>query len=302
MIQNQFNRIRIFFILGATIFLITDKLYSGNNIFLMTFIALLASGTIGLAHGSLDWSLAKRWGLRTNSWQNVYFVISYVLCILVTLIVWYYIPRLALSVFMLMSVVHFAGDWRQEMGSVDAFILGLALICLPTLNFYSEVKSIFELLLSGHDATLFTDLMYYLAIISSGMLGLILVRLIWLGQHAWLVIEVLFLVLIGVLLTPIVYFGIYFCFLHAPKHWITMRQRGLYTRLSQGIYSTLWPTLCCVFGGVIAIYYLASTISFTDALCKTVFIGLAALTVPHWILIEIYGNNYAAKNGTAKHL
>jgi Brp/Blh family beta-carotene 15,15'-monooxygenase len=292
MIENQFRLLRIFFIVAATMVLIINQLHLDNVLFYLTFCSLLASGTIGLAHGGLDWPLAKLWGLRANRRDSIVFILAYLLCVAVTLAVWHFIPSLALLLFILMSVIHFAGDWREEMNSVDAYMLGIAVICLPTLNFSSEVSRIFALLLSDSEVAELITLMYYTAIFTSLLLGLKLVYLTCLGKHLWLVLEVLVLMLIGITLPPLVYFGLYFCFLHAPKHWVSMRKIGLYTRLTQGIRGTLWPTLLSIALGLVAIYYAGNTIAYTDALCKTVFIGLAALTVPHWRLIEIYGNRH----------
>ena len=289
--QKQLNLVRMFFIFLSIFLLIINKIYTDDTLALVTMIALIASGTIGLAHGSLDWPLSKLWGLRTTDWDSTYFVCTYILCILATLTLWIMIPILALIIFMLMSVVHFAGDWRHEMRPIYAYILGVAVICLPTLNFYSEVNHIFGLILSRPEATWLTTLMYYLGIITSVLLALKLIYLICLGKHGWVIIELSMLMLIGIALTPLVYFSVYFCCLHAAKHWLTMREIGLYTKISQGIYSIMWPTLLCILVGIITIYDSTRFISYHDALCKTIFIGLASLTVPHWILVEIYGRS-----------
>lgn len=294
MIQKNFALIRIFFITVATVLLISAKLCTNKFLFYLPLLALVVSGSIGIAHGALDWSLAKLWGLRSTARESVLFALVYVGCIAVTLIFWQLFPSLALLIFLLMSLVHFAHDWQKELRLRDSYLIGIAIICLPTINFHNEVRTIFELLLSGSDARLLTFFMYYMAIFSSFALGLTLIRLLLIGKHSWIVVEVVFLMLIGIYLTPIVYFSIYFCFLHAPKHWVSMRVIGLYTKLSQGIYSALWPTLSCMLLGILAVYY-CSDINFNDALCKTVFIGLAALTVPHWLLLEIYSYRATSK-------
>lgn len=289
MIRKHYIYVRILFLGAALVLLLTDLLFTHNALYSGIFVSLAASGTIGLAHGGLDWSLAKRWGLITNLQQSIIFILVYLLCIVLTLVVWYLIPSVALSIFLLMSVIHFGGDWQEELGLCNAYILGICLLCLPTLNFYNEVKSIFELLLSAADASWLANLMYYLAMTASPVLGLKLIYLTLRGNCFWMVLEVSCLILLSILLTPLVFFSIYFCFLHAPKHWITMRKLGTYQSFSQGLYTTLWPTLCCIIFGLMTFYYLTETMNYTDSLCKTLFIGLAALTVPHWILVEIYG-------------
>jgi Brp/Blh family beta-carotene 15,15'-monooxygenase len=283
--QRRFDLIRMVFILVAMGALIHHLVQNEKKGITSIMMAEIIAGTIGLAHGSLDWSVAKLWGLRKTTQASVYFIISYVLCALMTLGFWQIAPCIALAIFLLMSIVHFAGDWQDELSPLHSYMLGTAVICLPTLHQGHQVQSIFTLLLSGADANLISAIMFYLAIGSLLVLGFNLPSLI---KHFWIVVELLLLIVLAHLLSPIIYFAIYFCFLHAPKHWQRMHQLGLYHKLSEGILSALWPTFVTVILGVLAIYHLGETITYNDALCKTLFMGLAALTVPHWILIEIY--------------
>ena len=288
---------RSVFIAGAVVCLLAKQLISDYEV-ILSVIALIASGTFGLAHGGLDWAVAKLWGLRATSRASVYFALGYVACVFLTLVVWHCVAWLACSIFISMSVVHFAGDWRDEMPRLDTYLLGIMLICLPSLAFYPEVSRVLTLLVSSEAAQLMLDGMVYLAEVTSVWLMLKLIMLVWHGRQLGLAAELITLLLIGLLLPPIIYFALYFCGLHAVKHWQTMRAIGLYSRLHHGLYAAFWPTLCCAAAGLTFIACADNTLDYDALLGKTVFIGLAALTVPHWILIEIYGNN-VIKLGTS---
>ena len=260
---------------------------------LITMMALVASGTLGLAHGGLDWSLAKQWGLRTTWRDSLCFVLIYSTCVVLTLIFWQVLPMLALSGFLFISVVHFAGDWHTDMGFINRHVTAIAVVCLPTLRFKPEVKRIFDLLVSGQDADYLLTIMHDLAWFGVGWLGLNVAYEACKREQLALVVEFMVLLLTGLFLPPLVYFALYFCFLHAPKHWQSMRAMGVYHHLYDGVFCAAWPSVCAVLVGVLVIYDTTGALSFSDALCQTLFMGLAALTVPHWILIDIYGHNRA---------
>ena len=267
---------------------------------MLQVLALIVVATIGLAHGGLDWSVAKCCGLRTTARASIYFLMVYGFLVLFSGVVWSAYPRFALGSFLLMSMIHFAHDWRVEMPVMPRYVLGVAIVCLPTLGHYQAVQSIIELLLLGANASDLVACLYCLALISAFLLA---VQCVYLTAQAKPLAGMLLLILLlGVLLTPMVYFALYFCAVHAPKHWRRMRAIGVYDRLGEGIIQALWPTVTCVVSGGLIVYYLSRTISFSDALCQTVFIGLAALTVPHWLLIEVYGNylNFGKKSGVMR--
>ncbi len=280
------NFIRVIFLVAASFFLAVHAWFTEQ---LLT-VSLLASSIIGLAHGGLDWPLAKLWGLRATIWQSLYFAIAYSGCILLTCVLWLYLPLIALLIFLLMSWVHFARDWRAELSRMDTYVLAAVLLCVPTINFYLDVEKIFTLLLSRSDASLLIEPMVYIAYLSVCILLLKLIYWVCARQQGWIVLEVTTLIGLALVLHPIIYFSVYFCFLHAPKHWQVMRQLGVYHHLPEGLYKALWPTGCCVLIGGVVTYYVGAAVSFDDALSKTLFIGLAVLTVPHWLLVEIYGD------------
>jgi Brp/Blh family beta-carotene 15,15'-monooxygenase len=257
-------------------------------------IVLICIASIGLSHGSLDWLLAKHWKLRTNLNRSLIFGSSYLILVLLTVGLWQLTPLLGFSVFLIMSVIHFGNDWQYELNKLARFNLGLALICLPAIRFQMDVLWVFKLLLPNAQACFFASLLHYLGFIS---IALVLSQILFIPIYRnkiWLVIEIIGLIVVGLLLPPITYFGLYFCLLHAPKHWFSMQQMGVYEKTSQAIWQSLWPTVLC-FSAIILFSLQPHALTIQAALIRNIFIALAALTVPHWVLLEVYGHYWRNK-------
>ena len=53
------------------------------------------------------------------------------------------------------------------------------------------------------------------------------------------------------------------------------------------IYSTIIFTIISWIGGLGIVYYLVQNLSLYESILKVIFIGLAALTLPHMLLVDI---------------
>ena len=103
------------------------------------------------------------------------------------------------------------------------------------------------------------------------------------------VIEILFLLIIFYLFDPLLSFAIYFCFFHTYKH-LKHLIKNIYLNLTNKkfvIYSTLVFTAISWVGGLGIIYYLVQNLSLYESILKVIFIGLAALTLPHMLLVDV---------------
>ena len=84
-------------------------------------------------------------------------------------------------------------------------------------------------------------------------------------------------------------FAIYFCFFHTYKH-LKHLIKNIYLNLTNKkfvIYSTSVFTVISWFGGLGIIYYLVQNFSLYESILKVIFIGLAALTLPHMLLVDV---------------
>tara|TARA_B100002052_G_scaffold262017_1_gene256231 strand:- start:73 stop:540 length:468 start_codon:yes stop_codon:yes gene_type:complete len=103
------------------------------------------------------------------------------------------------------------------------------------------------------------------------------------------IIEIFFLLFIFYIFDPLLSFAIYFCFFHTYKH-LKHLIKNIYLNLTNKkfvIYSTFIFTAISWIGGLAIVYYLVQNLSLYESILKVIFIGLAALTLPHMLLVDI---------------
>jgi Brp/Blh family beta-carotene 15,15'-monooxygenase len=164
--------------------------------------------------------------------------------------------------------------------------LGVSVIVLPALVFQSDVAMLFGLLTSETTATLFADLMHKTAI--AAIVASVLCLVLNVRRAPWVIVEYALLVATALIAAPLIYFVVYFCGLHSPRHFLLTADQLRLTPV-QGLRAALpimAATLLLSALGAIALYMCTSTFEATTL--QLVFIGLAALTVPHMILTAVF--------------
>ena len=106
--------------------------------------------------------------------------------------------------------------------------------------------------------------------------------------------EILFLDMLNILIlnyvfTPLIAFTIYFCFLHSIRHIISISYELDPNSFLDGvkifIKKALPLTIVTAVLYLLAILFLSNLYALNDVIIKVIFIGLASLTFPH-ILLE----------------
>jgi Brp/Blh family beta-carotene 15,15'-monooxygenase len=262
----------------AGAFLLLDLPMPSANVQVM----LLAVGValIGLPHGALDPLLAKRAGLM-EGWRGVgLFHGAYVGAAGLVLGMWMIAPVLSLSVFLLYSAYHFAGDWMRGPW-LARVLLGACVLSLPAVAHVSDVGTIYGLLAS-QNAVAIAEGQHWLGPL--WICGIGVACAVWLmkGQF-WQVAEIVTLAVSAMLLPPLVFFLIYFCGLHSPRHFLQV-WRASADKLQAGKVAGVYTALTLVVAIPAALSFPGSI---EASLQQIVFIGLAALTVPHMILSSL---------------
>ena len=249
---------------------------------LLLAVALIA--LVGLPHGALDPVVAHRHGLITNIPSGIRFTLAYLLLAAAVVAVWIRFPLFALGAFLLISAVHFGRDWQPKTG-FGGLGYGATILGLPGLAHPTEVTRIFSLLLFDAAPAAALALLQGL-----GIAGLLLLCLDYGRLNRGMLAELLLLVAAAALLPPLWYFVLYFCALHSPRHL-----RDEFRRLSgpQRRYAALTllvTTLAALLIAAASGVHLQQFYESLDTmLYPLVFIGLAALTVPHMCLLEWAG-------------
>lgn len=247
-------------------------------------VALLALGVVilGLPHGALDPDIAGRAGLVKSTAGLWAFNAAYTGVVLGVIAVWWFAPVFSLLLFLAVSAWHFAGDWRETLPVWAQLVGSAGLLLLPIIFHTQEVASIFVMLSGPGGAVVAESLsqlgwLVPLAMVCAASFALI--------KQQWAsAAELLALVLIGIFAPPLVFFIIYFCSLHSPRHL-----REHFQRADTSEHPRLWRMLIfytlATLLLILPMLWLWSSLSVSESIVRMVFIGLAAVTVPHMMLM-----------------
>ena len=241
---------------------------------------------LGLPHGALDHRVASAlWPLITLR-DHAVFIAGYIGLAIAVAVLWIIAPSIALGAFLIYSALHFSDDWRAEVGLWHSLPLGISVIALPALVFQSDVAVLFGFLIAEPTATLFAALLHKTAI--AAIIASVLCLAVNLRAAPWVTVEYASLVATALVTPPLIYFVIYFCLLHSPRHFLLTADQLRLTPL-QGLRAAgpiMGATLAMTALG--AIVLAVFTPAFESATLQIVFIGLAAVTVPHMLLTAVF--------------
>ncbi len=253
-----------------------------------TLIISLAIAVVvtGLPHGALDPFVAWRAGLW-RTWRGfAAFHLAYVAMALGVMGLWHLAPGASLAGFLAISAWHFGGDWQPALSAWVRPLSGLALLSLPAMAAPAEVSAIFSLLSGDQGRVLagwLSVMAPWLAVITAGLALRVLPR----APAA--AIELVVAGILALVLPPLVFFLVYFCALHSPRH-LRLAAHAADSRQRRRMAAVaLVYTLLTVVAGAVAWYWLAGDAASVAApdnrILKILFIGLAALTWPHMTVV-----------------
>ena len=264
---------------------------------LYSLIALICVIIIGVPHGGLDAAIARQKGWPQSSTHYFVFHLSYLALSILIMYLWYLYPLVSLIIFLLLSGMHFGlSDLIVEKKINISTILshsGLVPIVIPYLN-QNDVLEIFTILAGEYSAALVLECIQYL----------ILPWLICFVFYSYYIvtnkekvrpfINLLILIVVSILCPPLVSFSIYFCVFHSPGHMMNIlnnldnsdRKRAV---IEAVIYSAITFIIM-----IIGVALLVDNYHISESIIIIVFIGLAALTFPHMILVD-YVTTYKKK-------
>ena len=252
-------------------------------------IALLFVVLIGLPHGAFDGAIANHLGAGRSLVEAAKFIISYCASAGLVIAIWIMFPAVTLTLFLMISMIHFGrGDASEKLGPV--FMLQVLLHGgLPIFGIIyfqqSSVIPLFDALTNGASdlAILTSNIMIPVMALMAGVYGLMAFRDASLRARF---AEFIFLAVVFVFLPPLVSFALYFCIIHTGRHMRRIWHVLASTSSPKGLYRQVAGfTLASWLVGGTAFLWLESG-DLDAALLQVVFIGLAALTVPHMILVD----------------
>lgn len=251
----------------------------------LLIVLIIGVSLFGLPHGALDPLIAQRSGLWTGPLGFIAFNAAYIAIAALTVAIWLLVPVIALAGFLLISAWHFAGDWFNREAVVARLATGLALLSLPTLLHGAAVAEIYAALAGpgGTQLVLAQQLVAGPVVLASISLSIIARPIEWRP-----VTEMAVALLAALLLPPLVFFLVYFCALHSPRHLLenikSLSAAVTPSRLALHVAVYTAGALALVGSGFLALRTFETTLD--EALLQLIFVGLAALTVPHMLVLE----------------
>ena len=252
--------------------------------------ALAAVVLIGLPHGALDGAIAIHLGFSRKVLLFIRFLLLYVGMAGLVIAAWIMAPAACLLGFLVISMIHFgAGDARHGTGWVrGAEVMahgGLVVAGISQMH-RPEVDVIFAYL-TGGDTRLVWQGLDILTVIVGASLVVCLAQALWYRRWRGTAIELGALAILFAMTPPLVGFAVYFCCVHSARH-VTSIMSSLRQHMSAStmLLQAAIFTVASWLAGAAAIWWLADMADPQPVILRVIFIGLAALTVPHMILVD----------------
>ena len=254
-----------------------------------SLVALAFVALIGLPHGAFDGAIARHLGYSRTLGGLIKFIVVYLGLAAAVVAFWVWQPGLALALFLLISAVHFGyGDATAASGIARAVQIaahgGVAVFGISLFHL-QQVTPLYAALTNGDvmPAVIITE---FFPLFIMPVAALYLIAAIRDAELRPRLVELALLCLLLSVVPPLVGFAIYFCVIHTGRHMHHIWYRVSSNATPRHILSqAVWFTLASWGGGVIMLFWLDSG-NISQDLLQVIFIGLAALTVPHVILVD----------------
>lgn len=271
-------------VISVFLFVMLLHTYSGAlDLVTWPAIASMLIMLLGAPHGALDVAIASRRRPLNTTLSRAVFIMQYLGLAALVVIMWWLVPGVSLAAFLLVSAYHFGGDWMPAQRHGSRAILGLAVLSATSLLHVGQVEIIFSLLAPTAQAATVAKMMAIAAPIVIAAAGLVVTNLA--VHRVDVAFEFSVVLAAAVLLPPITFFVTYFCLLHSIRHIFEVRSE-LPELTPRRLIRAGWPyAVLAVFGSLFG----AAIFSHVDvgpALLASVFVTLAALTVPHIVLVD----------------
>ncbi|MDJ0899926.1 MAG: Brp/Blh family beta-carotene 15,15'-dioxygenase [Xenococcus sp. MO_188.B8] len=292
---KPFELLVVLFVLWGVLFV-----FDTNSSTMVIVTAL--TGLLIVPHGAIDLALARElpWIKNSSVRLGIFFTIYLILAVSFWLI-WPYFPNLCFAIFAVISLVHFGHNdtWKSSSKLVkwSSFLICSTLPWVQSGFWHEkETELIFTAMMPDEAgiASHFLRLGGYLWFIGVAFFAIFIVRrgnyrqkLMGIYHHK--LMEIAVLVLTFATLRPELAFLVYTAAVHAPRHLRRTIPRAIAAHPSgkRGLTWEMAAILLITLG--LAVWALVTNRSPDQdtALFQLIFIGLASLTLPHMLLIDL---------------
>ena len=251
---------------------------------------------LGVPHGALDPIFARQlYGIQTLPGWAVFAVIYVALGALVVWL-WWLMPGVSLLLFLAASAVHFSGDLVPQTPRIARVCYGGAVIFFPVLLHAADVSQLFGFLAGASTADSLVTGMRWLAwpwLMATALVSCFMWRRDWLTA-----LEMTSVSLLAIAVPPLLAFTVFFCVMHSARHALRARQYAAFS--ASRLLLTSAAPMVAVLAGTALGWYFFKDLSIDEHIVQLVFVGLAALTAPHMLLVERVRYSGWLKPGVAR--
>jgi Brp/Blh family beta-carotene 15,15'-monooxygenase len=238
---------------------------------------------LGVPHGALDIVFVRRLtSVRPIAGWSL-FTLAYLAAAASVVVSWRIAPGCFLAGFLLISAIHFSGDPEAGTPALFRVLYGGAIIFCPLALHAGEVSQIFAALAGEPAARVIVAALRWFAwpwVSGCGLIAIVGAR-----QSGSRSIELISLCALLVFAPPLIGFTVFFCGMHSARHVLRTRDYSGAASLVSLIRIAAWPMLATLVGIGIA-WCLSDGQPLDMRVAKLLFVGLAALTVPHMMVVE----------------
>ena len=305
MIKKLYGKHTFYFALltvGLSIFgLIGKNFFSLLNELTILFVCLFLILSIGISHGALDNYKANKlftiYGIKN---KTIFFSI-YIFISALVIFIWSLYSTYTLLAFLVIASYHFGLEDTSFLHKGNSFldqvfylIKGSLIIFAPLFFHFDETLKIFETLMLNKTFITFLELEHW--IINVCLFLSFIGYFYFTYKNKFEDFEILFLDMLSIIIlnyvfSPIIAFTVYFCFLHSIRHIISLSNELDKNNFSNGvkvfIKKALPLTVVTAILYLVVALFLSKYYGINDVITKVIFIGLASLTFPH-ILLEYF--------------
>ena len=244
--------------------------------------------TLGLPHGALDPLIARRAGLWRTPLGFAGFNLGYLAIVVLVVGVWLLAPAASLVGFLLVSGIHFGADWNSGRSVVLRSLTGVGLLTLPAFAHHEEVAGIYRTL-AGTGGGVVADVQAWLGPVA--IIAMLIGVALALRRRPTDALEILLATTLVLVAPPLIFFALYFCALHSARHlrhgFAEERGSGRLAVLITVVYTVVPIAAVGILTAVFVGDFAPGGSLAGGWIIRLVFIGLAALTVPHMMVIAI---------------
>ena len=284
--------------LSAIGLLIGNKFNFFNEL-IISFFCLFLILSIGISHGALDnYKANKLLSIYKTKNKSIFFII-YILISAIIILIWSLYSSYTLIAFLIVASYHFGREdtsfLYKEHSNIDQalyLIKGSLIIFAPLFFHFDETLKIFETLMLSNNFIIFLQDEHWLINVSLFLSILGYFYFIFrnkLQDFEILLLDMLSIIILNFVFSPLIAFTLYFCFLHSIRHIISISHelnkndflKGVKVFIRKALPLTIITAILYLFAAL----FLSKFFSLNDVIIKVIFIGLASLTFPH-ILLE----------------